>query len=245
MSPRASTTAKRAQRARANRITADPPGTHAMAGAVASWATSPATRRAMQANRRRDTAPEMAIRRLVHASGLRYRVDARPLPTARHTADMIFTRARVAVFIDGCWWHGCAEHYRPPASNAAYWAGKVARNRERDRLATRRSPRPAGRSSGSGNTSYPSRRPAASRPQSAALRQSAAPPDHTQCHAKRAGRPVPGPGVMRPVPGSVERSAQACGERGGGPANEAGHGRGGFGVAAHRRLRGSPAYNYA
>ena len=89
----------------------------------------------MQANRRRDTAPEMAIRRLVHASGLRYRVDARPLPTARHTADMIFTRARVAVFIDGCWWHGCAEHYRPPASNAGYWAAKVARNRERDRLA--------------------------------------------------------------------------------------------------------------
>ncbi len=135
MSPRASTTAKRAHRARANRITADPPGTHTMAGRVASWATSPATRKAMQANRRRDTAPEMAIRRLVHASGLRYRVDARPLPTARHTADMIFTRARVAVFIDGCWWHGCAEHYRPPASNITYWAGKVTRNRERDRLA--------------------------------------------------------------------------------------------------------------
>ena len=133
MSPRASTTAKRAQRATPNRITADPPNTKA--GTVASWATSPATRRAMQANRRRDTAPEMAIRRLVHASGLRYRVDARPLPTARHTADMIFTRARVAVFIDGCWWHGCAEHYRPPASNAGYWAAKVARNRERDRLA--------------------------------------------------------------------------------------------------------------
>lgn len=135
MSPRASTQAKRAQPARANRITADPPGTHTRTGAVASWATSPATRRAMQANRRRDTAPEMAIRRLVHASGLRYRVDARPLPTARYTADMIFTRVRVAVFIDGCWWHGCAEHYRSPASNITYWAGKVTRNRERDRLA--------------------------------------------------------------------------------------------------------------
>jgi DNA mismatch endonuclease (patch repair protein) len=48
---------------------------------------------------------------------------------------MVFTRAQVAVFIDGCWWHGCAEHYRPPASNIAYWASKVARNRERDRLA--------------------------------------------------------------------------------------------------------------
>ena len=69
MSPRASTTAKRAHRARANRITADQPGTDTMAGAAASWATSPATRKAMQANRRRDTAPEMAIRRLVHAAG--------------------------------------------------------------------------------------------------------------------------------------------------------------------------------
>ena len=86
----------------------------------------------MQANRRRDTGPEMAIRRLVHARGLRYRVDARPLPGVRHTADMVFPRARVAVFIDGCWWHGCAEHYRPPASNVSYWAAKVARNRTRD-----------------------------------------------------------------------------------------------------------------
>jgi DNA mismatch endonuclease, patch repair protein len=86
----------------------------------------------MQANRRRDTRPELAIRRLLHAQGLRYRVDARPLPTVRHTADVIFTRARIAVFIDGCWWHGCADHYRPPTLNAAYWAAKVARNRERD-----------------------------------------------------------------------------------------------------------------
>jgi DNA mismatch endonuclease (patch repair protein) len=135
MSPPASSAAKRAQRARANGIIGDPPGTGATADAGASWATSPATRKAMQANRRRDTAPEMAIRRLVHASGLRYRVDARPLTAARHTADMIFTRAQVAVFIDGCWWHGCAEHYRPPASNTAYWADKVTRNRERDQLA--------------------------------------------------------------------------------------------------------------
>jgi DNA mismatch endonuclease (patch repair protein) len=135
MSPQASTEAERAQRARANQNTPDQPSTDAMFGAPASWATSPATRRAMQANRRRDTAPEMAIRRLVHAAGFRYRVDARPLPGARHTADMIFTRARVAVFIDGCWWHGCFEHYRPPASNVAYWTGKVTRNRERDQLA--------------------------------------------------------------------------------------------------------------
>jgi DNA mismatch endonuclease (patch repair protein) len=48
---------------------------------------------------------------------------------------MIFVRARIAVFIDGCWWHGCAEHYRAPSSNTEYWSSKVARNRERDRLA--------------------------------------------------------------------------------------------------------------
>jgi hypothetical protein len=76
---------------KANQGAADAPGTRGTDGQ--SWATSPATRKAMQANRRRDTAPEMAIRRPVHARGLRYRVDARPLPKARHTADMIFTRA--------------------------------------------------------------------------------------------------------------------------------------------------------
>lgn len=135
MSHRASTPAERAQRPGAKKTTADQSGTDTKADAMASWATSPATRRAMQSNRRRDTAPEMAIRRRVHAAGLRYRVDARPLPTARCTADMIFTRARVAVFIDGCFWHGCADHYRPPASNTTYWIGKVTRNRERDRLA--------------------------------------------------------------------------------------------------------------
>ena len=134
MSPRANHMRKGAPRSRVNPIIPDALGTSTEADAATSWATSPATRKAMQGNRRRDTGPEMAIRRLVHARGLRYRVDARPLPGVRHTADMIFTRARVAVFIDGCWWHGCAEHYRPPASNISYWAGKVARNRARDEL---------------------------------------------------------------------------------------------------------------
>ena len=135
MSPRASSRANRTQPDGAQGIIADQPGTRALVGTAGSWATTPATRKAMQANRRRDTGPEMAIRRLVHASGLRYRVDARPIPAARYSADMIFTRARVAVFVDGCFWHGCAEHYRAPASNTTYWAGKVTRNRERDLLA--------------------------------------------------------------------------------------------------------------
>ncbi|WP_427008843.1 very short patch repair endonuclease [Pseudarthrobacter sp. H2] len=97
-----------------------------------SWATTPATRKAMQGNRSRDTEPELAVRRILHAKGLRYRVGIRPLPGLRRTADIAFTRARIAVFIDGCFWHGCPVHYRAPGSNMTYWSAKVSRNRERD-----------------------------------------------------------------------------------------------------------------
>ncbi|MFF7263618.1 very short patch repair endonuclease [Streptomyces sp. NPDC008159] len=98
-----------------------------------SWASSAARRRNMQAIRSRDTAPERLIRQLVHAQGLRYRVAAKPLPGLRRTADMVFRPTRVAVFIDGCYWHGCPEHYVPPKTNAGYWSDKVARNMARDR----------------------------------------------------------------------------------------------------------------
>ncbi|WP_198652400.1 very short patch repair endonuclease [Nocardioides allogilvus] len=87
----------------------------------------------MQGNRRKDTRPELAVRRLLHAAGLRYRVDARPIPDLNRRADILFTRARVAVFIDGCFWHGCPEHHTVARSNEGYWAEKVSRNRERDR----------------------------------------------------------------------------------------------------------------
>ncbi|MFE5819287.1 very short patch repair endonuclease [Streptomyces sp. NPDC056479] len=100
---------------------------------VGSWASSAARRRNMQAIRNRDTKPEWLIRRLVHAQGLRYRVAARPLPGLRRTADMVFGPAKVAVFIDGCYWHGCPEHYVPPKTNKGYWSDKVARNMARDR----------------------------------------------------------------------------------------------------------------
>lgn len=72
------------------------------------------------------------MRRLVHAMGLRYRVNARPLAQLRRTADLVFTRRRVAVFIDGCFWHGCPEHHRRPGVNVDYWNEKVERNRQRD-----------------------------------------------------------------------------------------------------------------
>ncbi|MDX3401062.1 MULTISPECIES: very short patch repair endonuclease [Streptomyces] len=98
-----------------------------------SWASSAARRRNMQAIRSRDTKPEILIRRLVHAAGLRYRVAARPLPDLRRTADMVFRSAQVAVFIDGCYWHGCPEHYVPPKTNSGYWSEKVVRNVSRDR----------------------------------------------------------------------------------------------------------------
>jgi DNA mismatch endonuclease (patch repair protein) len=87
----------------------------------------------MRANRSRDTKPELAVRRLVHEMGLRYRVDFPPLPSnGRMRADLVFTRARVAVFIDGCFWHGCPEHHTVARTNADFWAMKVSGNRARD-----------------------------------------------------------------------------------------------------------------
>ena len=102
-----------------------------------SWASSPAVRRSMTSNRRRDTKPEIEVRRLLHSRGLRYRVDYAPdRGRLRNRADIVFTRARVIVFIDGCYWHGCAEHHRMPTANRGYWSAKVERNVERDRRVT-------------------------------------------------------------------------------------------------------------
>lgn len=98
-----------------------------------SWASSAGRRRNMQAIRNRDTKPERLVRSLLHAQGLRYRVAAKPLPGLRRTADIVFRPAKVAVFIDGCYWHGCPEHYVPPRTNPGYWSDKVARNMARDR----------------------------------------------------------------------------------------------------------------
>lgn len=103
---------------------------------VSSWASTPAIRKTMLGNRSRDTAPELLVRQAVHAMGLRYRVAYRPEPALRRTADLVFTRARVAVFIDGCYWHGCPEHYIEPKRNVDYWRPKIARNRARDEETT-------------------------------------------------------------------------------------------------------------
>src|SRR5262245_33463041 len=83
----------------------------------------------------RDTAPEVSLRRELHRRGLRYRVSLRPLPGLRSTADIVFTRAKVAVYVDGCFWHSCPEHGSMPAANRDWWRQKLERNKERDREA--------------------------------------------------------------------------------------------------------------
>lgn len=91
-----------------------------------------ATAARLSRQRRRDTAPELALRRELHRRGLRYRVNA-PMPQMpRRTIDIAFTRLRLAVFVDGCFWHRCPIHGTAPASNEAWWAEKLGRNQERD-----------------------------------------------------------------------------------------------------------------
>jgi DNA mismatch endonuclease (patch repair protein) len=86
----------------------------------------------MSRHPRRDTGPELALRRLLHATGYRYRVSY-PVPgLPRRSIDIAFTRAKVAVFIDGCFWHGCPDHGQVPTANNAWWIAKLDRNRERD-----------------------------------------------------------------------------------------------------------------
>ncbi|WP_119288110.1 very short patch repair endonuclease [Streptomyces sp. YIM 130001] len=85
----------------------------------------------------RDTAPEIAVRRLLHAAGLRYRVNV-PVPgMPRRTIDIVLGPARIAVFLDGCFWHCCPDHTTRPKSNAEWWRTKLDQNTARDRETTR------------------------------------------------------------------------------------------------------------
>lgn len=95
-------------------------------------ASSPDVSHRMSRARRRDTKPELDVRRLLHARGMRYRVNF-PVPgVARRSIDIAFTRPKVAVFLDGCFWHACPEHGTQPRANADWWAAKLRRNVERD-----------------------------------------------------------------------------------------------------------------
>ena len=81
---------------------------------------------------RRDTAPELALRSELHRRGLRFRVDRVPIQGMRTRADLVFGPARVAVYVDGCFWHSCPEHGTKPKANAEFWEKKLKRNQERD-----------------------------------------------------------------------------------------------------------------
>lgn len=98
------------------------------------FASSATTHQRMSQLSRRDTAPELALRRELHRRGLRYFVHRRPLRDLRREADIVFPRARIAVFVDGCFWHGCPDHgRREHRTNGWYWPEKIERNRARDR----------------------------------------------------------------------------------------------------------------
>lgn len=91
----------------------------------------------MRANRRTDTKPEVALRKALHRLGYRYRKDF-PLRLdggVRVRPDIVFTARKVAVFVDGCFWHVCPEHGRRPTTNEWYWTPKLQRNIQRDQLA--------------------------------------------------------------------------------------------------------------
>lgn len=101
--------------------------------AVVSFASTPGVRRKMQSQPSRDTAPEMALRRAVHAMGLRYRVDRAPIPGLRRRADLVFGPIKLAIYVDGCFWHACPEHGNWPRTNSGWWQAKLQRNQARDR----------------------------------------------------------------------------------------------------------------
>ncbi|MFC8590815.1 very short patch repair endonuclease [Streptomyces atroolivaceus] len=94
--------------------------------------SSPDVSARMSRQARRDTAPEVAVRKLLHAAGYRYRLNERVPHMSRRTIDIAFTRAKVAVFLDGCFWHGCPDHATRPKSNAEWWREKLDKNMARD-----------------------------------------------------------------------------------------------------------------
>ena len=96
-------------------------------------APSEATRARMRRQARRDTRPELALRRELHRRGRRFFVDRAPLKGLRRRPDLVFPRRRVAVYVDGCFWHSCPVHASSPKNNAEWWAAKLAGNVVRDR----------------------------------------------------------------------------------------------------------------
>lgn len=86
----------------------------------------------MQATPQRQTTPEVRLQSMLRSAGVRFTTDARPLPALRRTADIVLRRLKIAVFVDGCFWHGCPAHCTWPTHNRAWWRAKIARTRARD-----------------------------------------------------------------------------------------------------------------
>lgn len=108
------------------------PRGNSLSKAMSPKPSSTEARRRMQATRRRDTPGEIAMRSALRALGFRFKVDVR-LPESRCRADIAFIRRKVAVFVDGCFWHGCPKHGTWPKVNAEWWRQKIETNRGRDR----------------------------------------------------------------------------------------------------------------
>lgn len=89
--------------------------------------------RRMQSQATQDTQCERLLRSELHRAGLRFRVHRRPVPEIKRTADIVFGPAKVAVFVNGCFWHGCPKHATWPKTNADFWRDKIENNRRRDR----------------------------------------------------------------------------------------------------------------
>lgn len=94
--------------------------------------TSPATRKRMSKVRQKGTAPELALRKELFRLGLRYRIDRTVLERPRRVADIVFPKQKIAVFVDGCFWHGCPIHATWPKNNADFWQNKIEMNMSRD-----------------------------------------------------------------------------------------------------------------
>lgn len=106
--------------------------------ARAPVARSRQVRAVMKANRGGDLKPEQILRSELQKAGLRFRKHVRPLPGFRCEADIVFPRAKLCVFVDGCFWHGCPKHFTCPKTNSSWWAEKIEANRARDRAQNQR-----------------------------------------------------------------------------------------------------------
>jgi DNA mismatch endonuclease (patch repair protein) len=95
-----------------------------------------ATALRMRTQRQRDTGCEIDLRRELHKRGVRYRIDCRPIPEVPRRADIVMRAAKLAVFVDGCFWHGCPLHWKPPKQHSEWWEAKVAANIGRDKDTT-------------------------------------------------------------------------------------------------------------